>query len=262
MKYVLIALIAASVAGIVPDTMATLETNTNITVDYCRSVNSNSWTAICTELNSADFKSTIAGVSSVKTKDLKDLSITFTNDTDSATYKLSKSIDCGVYRNIRTYIYLRGRGHTKAYCYDTLKYMNYDLKSKIKSPVLRAFAAKKPPVPVTWLKKRVNKPGYKDIVYYLIDGEICLPYHVQFNKDGSVKQISLFDIIDAKDADPKYRDLMDRIDKKIYAEMKATGRYGKLGSVHWYWGRKRELLKQQGIKWRSPRELNPQILYD
>lgn len=37
--------------------------------------------------------------------------------------------------------------------------------------------------------------------------------------------------------------------------------YG-LGSCHRYWARKKELLKAQGIDWKTPAECNSSIIFD
>lgn len=35
-----------------------------------------------------------------------------------------------------------------------------------------------------------------------------------------------------------------------------------MGTCHRYWARKKELLKQRGIDWKSPSEMNPDIIFD
>lgn len=35
-----------------------------------------------------------------------------------------------------------------------------------------------------------------------------------------------------------------------------------LGYCHMYWARKKQLLKERGYDWKSPAELNPNIMYD
>jgi hypothetical protein len=35
-----------------------------------------------------------------------------------------------------------------------------------------------------------------------------------------------------------------------------------LGVCHSYWARKKELLAKKGIEWKTPAEMNPNILFD
>ena len=35
-----------------------------------------------------------------------------------------------------------------------------------------------------------------------------------------------------------------------------------MGTCHRYWARKKELLKKEGIEWRTPAEMNPTIRFD
>ena len=35
-----------------------------------------------------------------------------------------------------------------------------------------------------------------------------------------------------------------------------------MGTCHAYWACKKELLKQRGIDWKSPSEMNPDIIFD
>lgn len=55
--------------------------------------------------------------------------------------------------------------------------------------------------------------------------------------------------------------------KKIQPELDALKyeldkqRYG-MGSCHIYFARKKELLKNEGIDWKSPAECNPYVIFD
>ena len=97
--------------------------------------------------------------------------------------------------------------------------------------------------------------------YTLVDGDVCWRYFVSFKGDGTLKSVS-FEKFDAKDFNPKYRDLMKDVDNIVTEEMKEAGTFEQFGSVHTFWRKKKEELKTRGIKWRSPGELNPLTCYD
>ena len=97
--------------------------------------------------------------------------------------------------------------------------------------------------------------------YTLLDGDVCWRYFVSFKGDGTVNSVS-FEKFDAKDYDPKYRDLMKVVDNIVTDKMKEAGIFEQFGSVHTFWDMKKEELKRRGIEWRSPRELNPLNCYD
>ena len=84
---------------------------------------------------------------------------------------------------------------------------------------------------------------------------------VQFKADGSVDYVH-DSRSDAKEVDPKYADVIDRVEAEVTAEMKKDGTHGQFGSCHSFWSRKKEKLKERGIVWRSPSELNPDTCFD
>lgn len=59
---------------------------------------------------------------------------------------------------------------------------------------------------------------------------------------------------------PAFQQIMRGIDKEIRAEI---GNGGYMGYCHLYWMVKKRILNERyKIEWRSPAELNPNILYD
>ena len=84
---------------------------------------------------------------------------------------------------------------------------------------------------------------------------------MQFRADGSFHRIDSHKF-DAKEVDPKFEAIFKQVDEEVTAEMKQNGSFGKLGSVHQYWLLKRKKLKEQGINWRSPADLNQGTNYD
>jgi hypothetical protein len=67
---------------------------------------------------------------------------------------------------------------------------------------------------------------------------------------------------DAKEFDPKYtqtiKDAMDQAE----AELKKEGITHRFGSVHVFWPRVTKILKEKGVDWHSPAEMNPKTRYD
>jgi len=59
-----------------------------------------------------------------------------------------------------------------------------------------------------------------------------------------------------KEALEKIQHKLDEFDKWLDENHNAMGR------CHIYWARKKELLKGQGIDWKTPAEMNPHVLFD
>jgi len=59
-----------------------------------------------------------------------------------------------------------------------------------------------------------------------------------------------------KEALEKIQHKLDEFDKWLDENHNATGR------CPIYWARKKELLKGQGIDWKTPAEMNPHVLFD
>ena len=62
--------------------------------------------------------------------------------------------------------------------------------------------------------------------------------------------------------DSAYTNLIAEVEDMVEQTMKEEGSYGQFGSCHRFWELKRDLLKERGVQWRSPSELNPNICYD
>ena len=59
---------------------------------------------------------------------------------------------------------------------------------------------------------------------------------------------------------PEYKAIKDELERKIKARI---GENCGMGYCHLYWSTKRAILAADyGIKWRSPAELNPRVLFD
>lgn len=69
---------------------------------------------------------------------------------------------------------------------------------------------------------------------------------------------------DPKEKDQRYRDIIRQAEKE--AEEEVTRQYGRepfLGRCHMVWGIQEKILKKKyGIKWKSPADMNPDIMFD
>ncbi len=54
--------------------------------------------------------------------------------------------------------------------------------------------------------------------------------------------------------------VMDEVEAEIEEIFKGQPRG--MGFCHVYWNCKKELLKRRGYGWQSPRDLNPDVIYD
>ena len=192
------------------------------------------------------------------------------------------------------YVLARMDGHTSECLLTGIA--NRQSLSSISDPDLLIVATNYPILPVLWFKKAqsgttTNKAGQvksrsihmtmvdgkehwrtntdipqvdelcRWVSYTLVDGSIAWRYLLRFKLDGSLEDIDVSKV-DAKELDPKFQTAFKEVDSEVEAEMKQRGTYGRFGSVHTYWGLKKEKLKARGINWRSPNELNRNTSYD
>ena len=71
--------------------------------------------------------------------------------------------------------------------------------------------------------------------------------------------------IDKIENTEKYKQIEEELNKKIELELELKGYTNKqaLGFCHIYWELKKEILKTDyNIDWKSPQELNPEIIFD
>jgi hypothetical protein len=61
----------------------------------------------------------------------------------------------------------------------------------------------------------------------------------------------------------EFKEALARIQPELDAIRKELDETGiGMGISHIYWARKKELLKKQGIDWKTPAECNPYIIFD
>ncbi|MBC8554768.1 MAG: hypothetical protein H8D23_34585 [Candidatus Brocadiales bacterium] len=68
---------------------------------------------------------------------------------------------------------------------------------------------------------------------------------------------------DPQERDPKKKKLIKAAETEAEYSMEQDGTIQLEGSCHILWGRQQKILKEKyGIKWRSPAEMNPDVLFD
>ena len=68
---------------------------------------------------------------------------------------------------------------------------------------------------------------------------------------------------DPVEDDPRYAEVFANVDAEVAALLADDPRRGGEGFCHVVWGTKKGLLKEKyGIDWRTPAELNPQVIFD
>ncbi len=171
-----------------------------------------------------------------------------------------------VYMRIYFYAQQREQGHTREFLFQALTNSSKEIVAT--NDCLRILAEHCPLVPlgrlqlVNWESKDLDDVRRDNATYHVVDGELLWVYRVSWTKwkDGESGD-AFAERQDAKEADPALRDALDKIEAEARAEMKRTGVEG-IGAVHVFWRLKKSKLKQMGIDWRSPAELNPSTIYD
>ncbi len=199
-----------------------------------------------------------------------------------------------VHEAVDSYVKARSAGHTRKLLMSSL--INSHPSPACDDPGMRAIVDSQPWIPISALKLEetgvmTNKAGKEvsrttsissvngisvtnevaDIpktdevrkwaCYILLDGDLCWQYGIQFKANGSVAFIT-DSKYDSKDFDPKYKDLIAEVEKDVSDIMKKKGSSGKFGSCHLFWQLKKDKLKERGLDWHSPSEVNPYTSYD
>lgn len=158
------------------------------------------------------------------------------------------------------YIGMRRAGHTKTYSMARLETEPDErtLPSDCRT-ILRED--KDVYLPWLWLHSFKVETGTNYTSYVILDGDLAWSYVVSRRNDQALVGCYA-DWFDAKEFLPQYRQAFEEVHRLVQKEMKAQGNWDQFGSCHSYWARKKELLKKQGIDWKSPPDLHPNTCYD
>jgi hypothetical protein len=195
-------------------------------------------------------------------------------------------------RPLQSFAEAREAGHTRDFALGAIT--NRTDPSTVSDPDLRAILQERPTLPVDRLRRvasgsYTNKAGIKigrtrrttngpfyttnliemtkvdevgrRVLYVLVDGEVASEYEVRFNSHGIVDDVSE-SLCDGKEYDPKYSRTIRDAMHQATAELTTEGVPHRLGYVHVFWQRVKKMLKEKGIDWHSPAEMNPTRIYD
>jgi hypothetical protein len=158
------------------------------------------------------------------------------------------------------YVRLRAEGHSAKYALDAIQTgATSDRELTADYHVIRR---KFPEIPLSWLRSyfSTNFSGTNITGYVVVDGTVAWEYQVMKPPTGEA-EANDFGRIDAMQFDPRYEPIMREVDKLIEEQLKREGVEG-LGTCHTFWGRKKKMLLEKGLDWKSPTELNPNTIYD
>lgn len=69
--------------------------------------------------------------------------------------------------------------------------------------------------------------------------------------------------IDEIENTQEYLNIKEELEKQIYIYIQNNKLNNKIGACHYIWEYKKELLKMKyNIDWKSPAELNPEVIFD
>lgn len=62
---------------------------------------------------------------------------------------------------------------------------------------------------------------------------------------------------------PQFLKVVEEVNAEVTTALKEQGLEKKLGYIHQFWALKKKILKEKyDIDWKSPREMNPQVIFD
>ena len=68
---------------------------------------------------------------------------------------------------------------------------------------------------------------------------------------------------DPQERDPKKRKLIKAAETEAEYSMEQDGTIKLGGACHILWGRQQDILREKyGMKWRTPAEMNPDVMFD
>ena len=245
----------------------------------------NSPTAVRGEILDPSLLQTIATANDLATQDIAGLRL-FQDPRSTVVelYRLDGNLRAFnvVHDRLLTYVEGRKEGHTREYMVAAMTNKSI-LHFSQPDADLRYLLIAYPTIPEAFVKKyasgtRTNRVGRTSgrptiddppptnvvsrwTAYSVMDGLIAWGYYLYFNPDDTLDGIEEVKC-DARELDPKFAPVLKEVDAQVEAQMKQEKTYGRLGSLHTFWRLRKQRLKERGIDWRSPGELNPHIRYE
>ena len=224
------------------------------------SANNNGSETVQAEVNSPEFRTKLARAAGVGKWRLLTLTVRI-GERYLIDMRASQPISRRVQNAMSAYISGRSGGHSAQYCRGVMTLG--DAPPSEKYGFLADIRDKTGTIPescIFQLKSTPESDGGRCTFFAVVDGEVAWEHNVSYHPDGSVNYV-LIERADAIAYTPAYTGIIAEVEKRVDERMKAEGIQG-LGSCHVFWRFKRDLLKEKGIRWRSPSEMNPRTCYD
>ena len=221
--------------------------------------NGNASVAIQSEIQSKEFVAFLARRTGLPEWRVR-LSLPVVQFSDHGSMSYSTHTRHDLLEPTQRYIAMRNAGHTKTYSMARLETEPDErtLPSDCRA-ILRAD--KDAYLPWLWLHAFKVETGTNYTTYIILDGDLAWSYVVSRRNDRTLVGCHA-DWFDAKEFLPENRPIFEEVHRQIEKEMKSQGNWDQFGSCHSYWARKKELLKKQGIDWKSQPDLHPNTCYD
>lgn len=106
--------------------------------------------------------------------------------------------------------------------------------------------------------EKANSPELKELEsrINLLENNISAADKGEFSKiiiNGSLKR-------DPVEFTAKWEEVIDEVDRKVYASLEDFPRG--MGFCHAFWPARANRLRKYGIEWKSPRQMNPRVIFD
>lgn len=231
-------------------------------IPYYVPANSNDVPTVQAEVDSPAFRAALARGTWVGRWRLRQLRISLGGGSSSWTWRTSRAVDDGIANALSSYLSYRADGHSSAYSRDAM------FAAKVTRSEQWSFLDDVPPnrgrVPESWVDRfttATNSVGERMVDLVVLDGELAWSCRLSYRRDGQFEYYSSMRR-DALEFNPAYTNLLAEVERSVEQKMGGPSAPRPLGSCHTFWRHKKEMLKERGINWRSPPELNPLVVFD
>lgn len=231
-------------------------------IPYYVPANSNDLATVEAEVNSPDFRAALARGMGVGRWRLRQLRVSLGGGSSSWTWRTSRTVDEGAANALSSYLSYRADGHSSAYSRDAM------FADRVTRSQQWRFLNDVPPdkgrIPASWVYRfttATNSVGGRMVDLVVLDGELAWSCRLSYRRDGQFEYYSSMrhDALEFKAA---YTNLFAEVERSVEQKMGGPSAPRPLGSCHTFWRHKKEMLKERGINWRSPPELNPLVVFD
>ena len=245
----------------------------------------NTTSAVRAEILDPHLLRVIAAANDLSTQDIAGLRL-YQNPENRVVelYRLEASLRAFNVVNDRLKAYIDGRkeGHTREYMTAALTNKSI-LHFNQADDDLRYLLVARPMIPEAMIKKyaagtETNRPprviGHVNIddppatnlisrwtAYAVVDGPVAWGYYLHFKPNNTFDYLEELKC-DAIELDPKFAPLLKEVDAPIVAQMKRDHTDQGRDALHTFWRLRQQRLKERGLDWHTPAELNPHIRYE